>query len=872
MSGINEKTLPQEVEKMLESLPEEKRDAARTQFLSMSPDQLKQVIEKMGTMSPEEREAMKKQRASMTPEQLADLSKQEEKRKAMQEKMLTMGAGKGKRKASNFKVSFVRLLSYFAKKKARFVTVIIAAVFATGLTIAAPYIIAQALNIFEDHVVNKTPFNYQKVTVIVFWLGIIYIVNLVLSLYQNRTMTSITQDTVYELRKEVDHKLMRLPFNYFDSKQKGDILSRITNDIDNIALSMQQSIVQIVSSTLTVIGCLVMMFILSWYITLGCLAFLGIGLLVSKKIMEKSQVYFKEQWQNLGDLNVVVEETFSGMNVVKVFGREDKKLEEFDKSNEAMYQTSRKAQFFSGIINPASGLFNNLAYVFICVVSGFSFIHGGISLGSITALIQYQKQYSSPVTQMASLINTLQSAVASAERVFELLDEAEEVETSDNYRKLENVEGNIEFSHLQFGYTPDKLLMKDIDVNVKKGQMVAIVGPTGAGKTTLVNLLMRFYEPNGGKIMIDGMNIRDMTRHDLRDIFGMVLQDTWLYSGTIFENIAYGNKNASREQVIEAARSAQVEFFFETMPDGYDTMINEEASNISQGQKQLLTIARAMVADPKILILDEATSSVDTRTELLIQKAMNNLLKGRTSFVIAHRLSTIKDADLILYMEQGNIVEQGTHESLMEKGGKYADLYNSQFASKEEEFKGFHYMDFKSNVSAVIDEMLNAYSKEKGVEVKHTMVLDNMQYEKDLFAQLRGDNPPVVFRGRGPMMQKSEEYQALCEPLNDTKAAKELLSDSFAVVSKDGKICGLPFSVEALGLVYNEKITEKYFALPNKAVDINDMQEIKSFDMLKAVVEDMSAHKDELGIKGVFPTCAFAKNSEHQWKTHPNIY
>jgi ATP-binding cassette subfamily B protein len=493
-------------------------------------------------------------------------------------------------------------------------------------------------------------------------------------------VTSVTQDMLGQLRRDVNSKIKKLPFSYFDSKSKGDILSRVTNDLDNIGTSLQQSAVRIISSVVMIVGCVICMFRLSWQLAILGLIMLPFTVFAGRLIMSKSQNYFRAQWGSLGELNGIAEETFSGLDVVRAFGCEKKKIEEYTRKSDELYKASRKAQFLSAIINPVSAVFNNIAYIILCCVGALLAIGGQVSIGSITAMLQYQKQYSNPVTQIASLLNTLQSAVASAERVFEVLDEKEEEETSDNYSKLDKVEGNIRFEHLKFGYTPDRLLMTDINVDVKKGQMIAIVGPTGAGKTTLVNLLMRFYEPNGGQISIDGMNIRDMTRHDLRDIFGMVLQETWLFNGTIHDNIAYGKQGATEDEIKAAAKAAQVEFFFDTMPDGYDTMLNEEASNISQGQKQLLTIARAMLSNPPILILDEATSSVDTRTEAIIQKAMNNLLKGRTSFVIAHRLSTIKDADLILYMENGNIVEQGSHNSLMEQGGKYAELYNSQFA------------------------------------------------------------------------------------------------------------------------------------------------------------------------------------------------
>ena len=674
------------IEAMMASMPEDRREGFKKKLASMTPEQIKEMLQNLSQMSPEEKMAQRKKLESMTPEQLAEMSRNEEKKRQMQQKMKEMsasgkGGGKGsKPKAKNFSGTLKRLITYKKGMKSKIILVVIFAVISTACTVLAPYILAKVLDIIQGKVEGGIDLDWIKITKTLVVLGILYVTSAVLSMTQGRMVTTVTQETLGQLRKDVNKKIMTLPFSYFDSNTKGDILSRLTNDIDNIGNAFQQSAVQFISNIVTIIGCIIFMFALSWKLTLLCLITLPFTLVGGRMIMAKSQQYFREQWKTLGDLNGLAEETFSGLNVIRAFGYEQNKLEEYHRQSEELYKASRKAQFLSGIINPVSGLFNNIAYILICCVGAYSAIKGTVSIGSITAMIQYQKQYSNPVTQITTVLNTLQSAVASAERVFELLDEQAEKETSDNYRKLENPEGNIKFEHLQFGYVPNKLLMTDINVDVKKGDMIAIVGPTGAGKTTLVNLLMRFYEPNGGQITIDGMNIRDMTRQDLREIFGMVLQETWLFSGTIHDNIAYGKKEATEEQIMTAARAAQVEFFFDTMPDGYDTMLNEEASNISQGQKQLLTIARAMLADPPILILDEATSSVDTRTEVMIQKAMSNLLKGRTSFVIAHRLSTIKDANLILYMENGNIVEQGTHDSLMAYGGKYAELYNSQFA------------------------------------------------------------------------------------------------------------------------------------------------------------------------------------------------
>lgn len=673
------------LEAMLARMPEEKREALKKRLDSMPPEQVGEMIKNLSQMSPEEKEERRKKIENMTPEQMAEMSRNEEKRRQMQMKMQEMAAsgkgGKGKaQKAKNVSGTLKRLITYKNGMKPKIILIVIFAVIGTVCTVLAPYIIAMVLDIIQVKVTRGTELEWFRIARTIIVLGFLYMLNMILSGTQGRMVTTVTQETLGQLRKDVNKKIMKLPFSYFDSNSKGDILSRLTNDIDNIGNAFQQTAVQFISNMVTIAGCIVFMLMLSWKLTLLCLITLPLTIFSGRVIMAKSQKYFREQWNILGEMNGLAEEAFSGLNVIRAFGYEKNKTEEYIKKSEELYKVSRKAQFLSGIINPVSSIFNNIAYILICCAGAFWAMSGTVSVGTITAMIQYQKQYSNPVTQIATVLNTLQSAVASAERVFEVLDEKEEEETSEKYRKLEKVEGNISFEHLKFGYTPNNLLMTDINVDVKKGQMIAIVGPTGAGKTTLVNLLMRFYEPNGGQILIDGMNVRDMTRHDLRDIFGMVLQETWLFGGTIHDNIAYGKSGATEEQIMAAAKAAQIEFFFDTMPDGYDTVLNEEASNISQGQKQLLTIARAMLADPPILILDEATSSVDTRTEFMIQQAMNNLLKGRTSFVIAHRLSTIKDADLILYMENGNIMEQGSHESLMEYGGKYAELYNSQFA------------------------------------------------------------------------------------------------------------------------------------------------------------------------------------------------
>ena len=675
------------LEKMMANMPEERREGFKKRIEGKSPEEIRDMLEKMNQMSPEEKKARMEYLRSLTPEQLAEMSKKEEVKRQMQQKMQeAAAAGRGQKggggKPQDFSKTLKRLVTYKKGMMSKMVVIIILAVVSTACGVVTPYIIGRFLNVIQKHIMSGANLAWPMITRTLIILGVLYILNTGLTIIQGRSITNFAQDMVGQLRRDVNRKIMKLPFSYFDSNSKGDILSRTTNDIDNIGQSFQQSAVRLVSDIVTIVGCVICMFALSWKLALLALVMLPFTIIAGRFIMSKSQNHFRAQWSALGELNGIAEETFSGLEVIRAFGYEKSKIEEYNRKSEELFKASRKAQFLSGIINPVSAVFNNLSYILLCCIGAFLAIAGSVPIGSITAMMQYQKQYSNPVTQIASLLNTLQSAVASAERVFQVIDEKEEEETSDNYGKLEKVEGNIRFEHLKFGYTPNNLLMTDINVDVKKGQMIAIVGPTGAGKTTLVNLLMRFYEPNGGMISIDGMNVRDMTRHDLRDIFGMVLQETWLFSGTIHDNIAYGKMGATEEQIKEAARAAQVEFFFDTMPDGYDTVLNEEASNISQGQKQLLTIARAMLSNPPILILDEATSSVDTRTEVMIQQAMSNLLAGRTSFVIAHRLSTIKDADLILYMENGNIVEQGNHVSLMEKGGKYAELYNSQFAEE----------------------------------------------------------------------------------------------------------------------------------------------------------------------------------------------
>ena len=507
----------------------------------------------------------------------------------------------------------------------------------------------------------------------------IYVASAIFSWAQAYIMAGVTQRTVYRLRRRVDEKLGRLPLAYFDRESRGDILSRVTNDIDNIAQTLQQSLTQLITSLFTVVGVLVMMFWISPLLAVISLLVVPLAMVVTIVIAKRSQTQFAAQWERTGTLNGHVEEMHSGHAIVKAFGRQREAIETFDRENEALFQASFKAQFISGTIQPAMTIVSNLNYVAICVIGGVRVASGTMSLGDVQAFIQYSRQFTMPIIQTASIMNVLQSAVASAERVFELLDEAEQVPETTSPRELERVAGRVAFERVSFRYLPDTPLLDDLDLVAEPGHTIAIVGPTGAGKTTLVNLLMRFYEIDGGRITVDGVDIREMTRDHLRSTFGMVLQDAWLFGGTIRENIAYGREGATGEEILEAARAAHVDHFVRTLPDGYDTVLDDDATNVSQGEKQLLTIARAFLADPEILILDEATSSVDTRTEVLIQRAMGRLVKGRTSFVIAHRLSTIRDADTILVMDRGRIVEQGTHAELLARRGFYHELYSSQF-------------------------------------------------------------------------------------------------------------------------------------------------------------------------------------------------
>jgi ATP-binding cassette subfamily B protein len=604
--------------------------------------------------------------------------------------------GRPVEKAKDFKGSLKRLLKYFAPEKLRLIIVVAAAVFGTVFNIVGPKILGLATtklfnNLISSFVVqvrnHMQPASPMPVPGVEFgYIGRImlillglYIVSAIFIFIQQYLMAGVAQRTIYKLRKEVDEKLSRLPLKYFDGRTHGEILSRAVNDMDNISSTLQQSVTQFITSGVTLLGVLVMMLSISWELSLIVLITLPFSIFVVTGIAKKSQDFFRRQQSSLGDLNGHVEEMYAGHKIVKAFGHEGKAIAEFDDLNDKLYDAGWKAQYVSGVIMPLMRFVGNIGYVFVAVVGGIMATQGAISLGDVQAFIQYSAQFTQPITQLANIANVIQSAIASAERVFELLDEKEQVPEIIKAEVITNPKGAVKFDHVQFGYSPDKILINDMNIDVKPGQMIAIVGPTGAGKTTLVNLLMRFYEVTGGKILIDGVDITKLKRGDLRKMFGMVLQDTWLFHGTLRDNIAYGREGATEAEIVEASKAAYADHFIRTLPEGYNLVLNEEATNISQGQKQLLTIARAFLADPEILILDEATSSVDTRTELLIQEAMSKLMKGRTNFVIAHRLSTIREADLILVMNHGTIIEKGTHKELLAKKGFYADLYNSQF-------------------------------------------------------------------------------------------------------------------------------------------------------------------------------------------------
>ncbi len=587
-------------------------------------------------------------------------------------------------KAKNFKGTMKQLGGYLKKYTVQLVFVFIFAVGSTVFNIIGPKKLGKATTELFSGVMAKLSgtgeINFDKIAQMLIFLICLYALSSVLSYVQGFIITGVAQKLTYNLRKEVSEKIHRMPMNYFDTKTHGETLSIITNDIDTLSTSLNQSASQLITSVVTVVGITVMMFSIDWVMTLITLLILPLSLAIIGGVMKKSQIHFKNQQEYLGHVNGEIEETFSGHTVVKAFSGEERAIKKFDEYNAKLYESAWKSQFFSGMMMPIMTFVGNLGYVGIAIVGGCFAISGRIAVGDILSFITYSKQFTQPIAQIAQVSNMLQSTAAAAERVFEFLAEEEEQLTVENPVPIDNIQGNVQFSHIRFGYNPDKIIIKDFSAEVKQGQKIAIVGPTGAGKTTMIKLLMRFYDVNSGSIKIDGHDIRDFNRSELRELFGMVLQDTWLFNGSIMENIRYGKIEATDEMVIEAAKSAHVHRFIKTLPNGYNMELNEESTNVSQGQKQLLTIARAILADPKILILDEATSSVDTRTEVMIQKAMDNLMKGRTSFIIAHRLSTIRDADMILVMKDGDIVEHGSHEELLAQNGFYSELYNSQFS------------------------------------------------------------------------------------------------------------------------------------------------------------------------------------------------
>ena len=615
-----------------------------------------------------------------------------------------MGTGE---KAKDFKGTMKKMLSYMGKYKIALIFVIICAVAGTIFMIVGPKILGTATTELFNGLMNKIGgsggIDFGRIGEILLFLLGLYIVSALFTFIQGMLMTGITQKITYRMRREISEKINRLPMNFFDKKQTGEVLSIVTNDVDTLSMSLNQSATQLITSVTTIIGILIMMFSINWIMTIVALLILPISMVIVSIIVKHSQKHFRNQQDYLGHVNGQVEETFGGVNIVQAFNNEQETIDTFEQSNEMLYKSAWKSQFLSGLMQPIMQFVGNLGYVAIAVLGGYFVINGSIAVGDIQSFIQYVRSFTQPITQVAQVSNMLQSMAAAAERVFEFLGEPEEEQTAKEHASLtetvtdsegrrqtvarnitiSDIDGEVEFDHVHFGYNPDKIIINDFSADIKQGQKIAIVGPTGAGKTTMVKLLMRFYDVNEGAILVDGHNIKDFDRSELRELFGMVLQDTWLFSGTIMENIRYGKLDATDDEVVAAAKAAHVHHFVQTLPDGYNMVLNEEASNVSQGQKQLLTIARTILADPKILILDEATSSVDTRTEVRIQKAMDNLMKGRTSFIIAHRLSTIREADCILVMRDGKVIEQGTHTELLQKNGFYHELYYSQFVRTE---------------------------------------------------------------------------------------------------------------------------------------------------------------------------------------------
>ena len=601
-----------------------------------------------------------------------------------------MGGGMRKiEKAKNFKGTMSKLLEYLKPYKLSILVVILFAIGSAAFTIVGPKILGKATTKLFEGLVSKVTgapgaaidFTYIG-NIVVLLLGL-YILSAAFGIIQGYIISGVAQKVSYNFRKEIDEKINRMPLKYFDKTTHGEVLSRVTNDVDTVSQTLNQSMSQIITSVITIIGVFIMMLSISWQMTLVALLILPISMILIMAVVKRSQKYFKSQQEYLGHVNGQVEEIYSGHNIVKAFNKEEEEVKKFEEINDTLYHSAWKSQFLSGMMMPIMTFIGNIGYVAVSILGGWLAVKRTIAVGDILAFVQYVRSFTQPIAQVAQIANVLQSTAAAAERVFEFLEEEEEVPESENPVKLEKVNGEVTFKDVAFGYNPDKTIINNFSANIKPGQKVAIVGPTGAGKTTIVKLLMRFYDVNSGVICIDGHDIKDFTREDLRNMFGMVLQDTWLFNGPIMENIRYGRLDATDEEVIEAAKAAHVHSFVKTLPNKYQMELNEEASNVSQGQKQLLTIARALLADPKILILDEATSSIDTRTEVLIQKAMENLMEGRTSFIIAHRLSTIRDADLILVMKDGDIVEQGNHEELLKAEGFYASLYNSQFESAD---------------------------------------------------------------------------------------------------------------------------------------------------------------------------------------------
>ena len=592
-----------------------------------------------------------------------------------------MGGGE---KAKDFKGTMKNLFEYLKPYRLSMLVVIIFAIGSATFSIVGPKVLGKATTKIFEGLMNKVSGNglgmdFDYIGKILLILLGLYVISAIFSYIQGFIMSGISQKVSYNLRKAISEKINRMPLKYFDSKTHGEVLSRVTNDIDTLSQNLNQSLSQVISSTTTIIGVLIMMLSISVQMTLVSLIMLPVSMILIMLVVKKSQKYFKQQQEYLGHVNGQVEEVYGGHNIVKAFNKENDVIEEFNKLNEELYNSAWKSQFLSGMMMPIMSFIGNLGYVLISIMGGYLAIKKTIEVGDILSFTQYVRNFTQPLSQTAQVANVMQSMAAAAERTFEFLNEDEEVQFAENPVNPDEIKGEVSFENVHFGYTEDKTIINDFSVEIKQGQKVAIVGPTGAGKTTIVKLLMRFYDINSGTIKIDGRDINDFNRGDLRSIFGMVLQDTWLFNGSIIDNLRYSKLDASDEEVIKAAKLAHVDNFVKTLPDGYNMELNEEASNISQGQKQLLTIARAILADPKILILDEATSSVDTRTEVLIQKAMENLMEGRTSFIIAHRLSTIRDADVILVMKDGDIVEQGNHEELLEADGFYASLYNSQF-------------------------------------------------------------------------------------------------------------------------------------------------------------------------------------------------